>query len=275
MKTLMALLIVLLVPLSVGAQTITVYPTDAGSHIFLLPDVTGGPWSTVPATKLTLMPQMITKPSRATPSVAGVEVRAVHSNLWVAFYLTWKDGSLDQKKEQGVFPDGAAVGFPLKDPASTAPFMGNVGSPVEIWYWNAARQYVVEHGAPSVRDINPNAYQGLQWDPGVFWQPAIELGNPANTLLYGSPVQQNAAEGFGTLTTQETQNAFGKGVYRESDGTWHLVVVRMLNTGDPQDVTFSAVNQTGMIVAVWDGTSGDRGGRKNVIMRWVPLVWKE
>jgi DMSO reductase family type II enzyme heme b subunit len=75
----------------------------------------------------------------------------------------------------------------------------------------------------------------------------------------------------GTVTLKPTQTVNGRGEYR--NGVWRAVFKRSLAAGDPEiDADFAkpGVSQLSAF-AVWNGSKGDRGGRKS-ISDWVDLV---
>jgi DMSO reductase family type II enzyme heme b subunit len=75
----------------------------------------------------------------------------------------------------------------------------------------------------------------------------------------------------GTVTKKPLQNVEGRGIY--SDGTWRVVFKRALNAIDAKtDAQFSTGKQL-CAFAVWNGSKGDRGGRKS-ISDWVELEIK-
>lgn len=98
--------------------------------------------------------------------------------------------------------------------------------------------------------------------------PAVALGNPMSQIDRAWPVEQATAEGFGTLSTQQQQDARGHAVYQ--DGYWTVVITRPLNTADGADATLAVGGDSGINFAVWDGGDGDVGGRKSYSM-FTPL----
>jgi DMSO reductase family type II enzyme heme b subunit len=94
------------------------------------------------------------------------------------------------------------------------------------------------------------------------------LGNPRSEPIKRTSVEEQIAEGFGTLTTSERQSAAGKGVY--GNGEWSVVIARPLVTGDPNDPAWGPGKTSSVSFAVWDGAKGEIGSRKG-ISAWVPL----
>ncbi len=94
------------------------------------------------------------------------------------------------------------------------------------------------------------------------------MGNPFSQPLKVTPVEDALAQGFGTIATQDQQDALGRGVWE--GGRWQVVIARPLSTGDPSDQEMSRGGRYYLALAVWDGSSGDVGARKSVTS-WVNL----
>ncbi|MDA1192583.1 MAG: ethylbenzene dehydrogenase-related protein, partial [Candidatus Poribacteria bacterium] len=95
--------------------------------------------------------------------------------------------------------------------------------------------------------------------------------NPVSTGVRPSPIEDQSAAGFGTLTTQssDSQHVRGSGVWQ--DGSWVVVFVRTMTTNDPLDVHFEPGATIPIAFAVWDGSGGDRNGQKSVTT-WDELI---
>ncbi len=263
----------------------------ADDSLFERPNVKNGPWHRVTAKSIALMPQNITTPSKYQASVTALEARAVHNGTWIAVVVSWTDETVDKVNSSGQFTDAVAVGFPQGDPKTTSPFMGGPDKGMEIDFWKALWQRDIEDGYQDVTDLHPNitadAYQGYDRDPyktGPASQdpveevlatpesretlPAVAMGNSMAQITREYPVEQLVAEGFGTLTTQTTQNARAWGVHE--DGKWTVVFTRPLDTGDEADAPLSPGGESAVNFAVWEGGEGDVGARKNYAM-FTPL----
>jgi len=94
-------------------------------------------------------------------------------------------------------------------------------------------------------------------------------GNPRSQPQKRVSVEEQIAEGPGTLTTSARQSAVGKGVY--STGEWSVVIARPLVTGDQNDPQWGPESKSVVAFAVWDGANGEIGSRKGY-SNWVPLV---
>jgi len=96
---------------------------------------------------------------------------------------------------------------------------------------------------------------------GVY-DAATHLNNIlAKESLRFSSVEDLNAEGFGTLTTQDSQDVKGYGVH--GNNVWRITVKRTIATKDKGDTQFSKFDGFVPIAfAVWEGSQGERDGLK-------------
>ena len=269
---------------------------DAEDSLFEKPDAANGPWNDLEPKKVIMLPQNITTPSKLKVGVNDIDVRIVHNGAWLAVAISWEDAEQNYITASDRFSDAIAIGFPKKGPVETSPFMGGHEAGVEIDYWKALWQHDIDEGYQEVTDLHPNTvadeYIGYRSEhlpdsnpassatmkevmstpEGREGLPAVAIGNPMSQIDRKTPVEQNIAEGFGSLTTQKHQDARGHGRY--SDGRWTVVITRPMDTGDEADVQFKAGLETAINFAVWDGGQGDVSGRKNYSM-FTPLLIAE
>ncbi len=105
--------------------------------------------------------------------VKAVTVRALHNSDEVFFRLEWHDPTqnLVESADANVYPDAAALLFPLKGDAPLM-VMGTADQPVTAWYWRAdfkgKAQNDIAQGLGTTR-ITPSdiSAQG-QWHDGVW-----------------------------------------------------------------------------------------------------------
>jgi hypothetical protein len=177
--------------------------------------------------------------------------------------------------ETGRFTDAVAIQFPLTSNASF--MMGAHGQRVQILHWKAIWQKDVDEHFQDVQDLHPNYWADLYWFaegpapyrvPDSFhrpesraWFPAHQAGNPMSVFDQTQPVEELVAEGFGTLTHQGQSNSVGEAEWR--NGVWTVVVRRPLRTDDPLDYQFFAGTHGQVAIAIWNGSSGNVGGRKH------------
>lgn len=97
-------------------------------------------------------------------------------------------------------------------------------------------------------------------------QGVYDIGQAANNImskesLRKSSVEDLNAEGFGTLTTQASQDVLGNGIY--GNDAWKVVLKRNIATSDKNDVQFARFEMYVPIAfAVWDGAHEERNGMK-------------
>jgi hypothetical protein len=156
--------------------------------------------------------------------------------------------------------------------------MGETGRTVQISYWRADWQAVVDGRPDSITGIYPNAKpdhypfeaESLKKDPQVQQETALRYA-PARALgnyrqgPRTQPVEDLIAEGPGTLSPNPQTFSKGKGV-RTKTG-WAVVITRPLPEG------FSKEKPSQIAFAIWEGSRGETGARK---MRtgWVNLLMK-
>jgi hypothetical protein len=238
-------------------------------------------WKDAPVTPIVMLPQAMTLPSDLAPAVQALQVRAVHDGRWLGVLIEWKDASKSDRLVVDQFGDQVAVEFPsvFKKDALPSPMMGNPGGRVAILQWRAAFQQDLDRGRPqNINDLYPNAHTDLYPDQVLKdvdarpYSGALAVGNPI-THAERSPVLEQVAEGWGSLTTppSDLQHADGKGVW--SDGTWRVVITHPF-TGAEGDVAFTAGGETAAAFAVWDGGNREVGSRK-AWSTWVPVKLAE
>jgi DMSO reductase family type II enzyme heme b subunit len=252
---------------AVTAASIPLNPDDAA-------------WKSAPEFVAKLLLQDLVEPRLLKASTGEVRVRALVNESQIALRLQWADASRSDLPIMARFADACAVQFPSKiEPSVPAPQMGEPGKPVEITYWSAAWQAVVEGRGDTIKDLYPNAsidhypFQAAALAKGSPQQQAMEarysparaLGNPMAGPR-NSPVQDLIAEGPGTLSPVVREGSNGKGLY--ANGGWSVVIVRRLPAG------LTAQSPTQIALAIWEGAQEETGARK---MRtgWIPMSVQE
>lgn len=237
-------------------------------------------WKDLPAHVENLLPQDLVDPRLMQPSTATVRVQAMTDGKDIAFRLSWSDPSKSDLPGPAKFADACAAQLPKKAaPDLPAPQMGEARRAVEIAYWRASWQAVVDGRGDTIKDIYPNAavdhypFEASPLPPGspeqkemaTRYAPARAVGN----TMAGPrtrPVECLIAEGPGTLTPDPSLQANGRG--RWSDGEWSVVIAR------PLPDTLKTTMRDQVAFAVWEGSHQEVGSRK---MRsgWVPLLRKQ
>lgn len=236
-------------------------------------------WKTTPVFAAALIPQDMVEPRLLDPSTAAVNVRALTDGTRIAFQLEWADPTTDDVQGVARFTDACAVQLPVStQPDVPAPQMGEAQRPVEISYWRAAWQAMVDGREDSIKAIYPNAAvdhypfeaaslkpnSELQQEMAKRYAPARALENPMGGPRK-VPVQDLVAEGPGTIRPAASSQSDGRGA-RTATG-WSVVITRPLPKG------LEPGTRTQVALAVWQGGHQEAGARK---MRsvWVPLLFE-
>lgn len=236
-------------------------------------------WSSPPVHGSKLILQDLVEPRLMESSTGEIRVQAITDGKEVAFRLEWVDKSKNEASVPHGFIDACAVQIPAvtADPLP-APQMGETGRTVQISYWRADWQAIVEGRADEITGLYPNAKpdhypfeaKPLENDPeakrraALRYSPARALGNQRQGPRE-QPVEDLIAEGPGTLTPAPAPVSKGKGT-KTRDG-WAVVIVRPVPEG------FTKERPTQIAFAVWEGSHGETGARK---MRtgWVNMILK-
>jgi mono/diheme cytochrome c family protein len=241
-----------------------------------------GTWRSASAVNLHLMAlwglQSTDRPGELT-------VRAVHDGQNLAVLLKWEDATHDERAIRPQdFRDAAAIEFALTpDPPFFA--MGQPGAPVNIWMWKSERQADLEPAFQDIDNQYPNT--GIDSYPNLLKSPeeqptrhALTLeSNPQFVTAWGAgnivadPTRRSAAEnlsaqGFGTLKAHPrvAQNVNASGEY--STGSYRVLFIRSL-TADRESISLAPGGRVPLAFAVWNGSAGDRDGKKSV------TIWQE
>jgi len=238
-------------------------------------DVESAMWIQAKPVKVAMLPQTVATPNNPKPAVIELKVRAAHNGQWLALLIEWKDPTKSERIVVDEFGDQVAVEFPIqsKPGAMPSPMMGNSGGRVNILQWRAAFQHDIDKGEPQVRDLYPNAMVDLYPDQVLRtadarpYTGALGVDNPISRPK-ASPVLDQMAEGFGSMTVKPDQHADGKGVWK--DGMWHVVITTPMATESANAPRFEPGGSSVAAFAVWEGGSREVGSRK-AWSGWVPL----
>ena len=254
------------------ARRVPALPTHADS----------GAWRDAPAVNLHMMPLWW-----RTDRPAEITVRAVHDGRSLALLLKWEDDTRDATAIRPQdFRDSVAVEFAL---APDPPFfaMGQPGAPVNIWMWKAERQADMEPAFQEIDKIYPHI--GIDSYPNSSKSPLEQPTRNALTLqsdpsfvtawgagnIVADPTRHSAAEnltaqGFGTLKAhpRASQSVVANGEH--TTGSYLVQFTRALSVSSAE-VTLSPGGRVPVAFAVWNGSAGDRDGKKSVTI-WQELV---
>jgi len=234
-------------------------------------------WRAVIPSTVTMLPQTVTTPTHPHPAITTMTVRAAHNGAWLGVLVEWKDETKSDHIVVDQFGDQVAVEFPVvynKDELPS-PMMGNPGRRVDIWQWRAAFQHDLDEGEPEVRDLYPNTLidvypdEVLRVTDARAYMGAVGADNLISHPHGASPVLEQMAEGFGTLTAvSDDQDADGRGVWK--DGVWRVVFTHALTPFSKNSTQFTAGGETVVAFAVWEGGNREVGPRK-AWANWVPF----
>lgn len=232
-------------------------------------------WRQAPAVNVTMLPQVIAIPKHPNVSVTSLSVKAAHNGQWLAILLEWKDPTKNDRIVSDTFGDQVAVELPVhyRTDALPSPMMGNPGGRVSIWQWRAAFQHDVDKGEPTVRDLYPNTLVDIYPDQALKaidvrpYTGALGVDNPISRHRQ-SPVLDQTAEGWGTMTVHPDQKADGKGEWR--DGAWRVVITHPLVGVNENQPRLQPGDETVIAFAVWDGGNREVGARK-AWSNWIPF----
>ncbi len=228
--------------------------------------------------------------------IEGVMVQALHNDLELALRFSWLDPTVDDRAvKHNEFRDAVAIQFSM---SSDPPFyMGDKTDHggVNIWMWKADRQknittayQDVDHAYPdrTIDDYPPVALAAASTASTEWNRTPITNHNPEYVTAWGAgnlvadptlatPVECLSARGPGTLAGKPAnfQLVQGQAVYER--GVWYVQVQRALDlphTCDEQNErSFRPGDYLPVSFAIWNGSAGDRDGKKNISI-WQKLV---
>ena len=176
--------------------------TKANADSKELLDPTAGAWSSIAASNVTLQatplgtqPTPYTRTSfkgRKVGAVPSVQLKACHNGQAMFIHLAWTDATENRGEDNGIFPDGAAVVFPI---GADAPIntMGSEQLPVNAWQWRADAsegRSVVARGLGTTEPTGDRvstqaARAGGRWQ--VVIARDLEGADPGNTSVSLTP----------------------------------------------------------------------------------------
>ena len=215
-----------------------------------------------------------------------ITVRAVHDGKEIAFLLMWTDETDDHTAMRPQdFRDAVAIEFSLtKDPPFFA--MGDKANAVNIWMWKSERQADLEPAFQDLEKVYPNL--GIDSYPNLLRAPVEQPTRHALTLesdktfvtAWGagnivadpqrkSPAEDLTAQGFGTLRARPRadQRVDAKGIYAAS--SYRVIFRRSLKLSGKDGVALNPGSTVPVAFAVWNGSAGDRDGKKSV------TIWQD
>lgn len=225
-------------------------------------------WSAAREAEVAMQPQTVVAPMDPDPAVTALKVRAIHDGKWLALRMQWSDPTRSDVVMSDRFGDQVAVEFPINgaQDALPSPMMGNSGARVNILQWRAALEHDLRQGAPSVRSLYPNAQVDIYPDQLLSaadakpYTGALAFDNPVSRAK-SSPVLDQVAEGWSTITVKPEQHADGHGRWRNRQ--WAVVIALPLYSRDPNAPALAPGSRTSAAFAVWEGGHREVGSRKS------------
>lgn len=193
-------------------------------------------------------------------SIPTVNAKALHYKNTLYIRLEWDDSTTDESTTRVQdFADAIALEFPAQTASSVPSIcMGQADGGVNIWQWRADSQ----KGFKDPTEVYTGALVDMYPSKEDVFYTARAAGNPfANHEL--GPTQTLVATTFGSLAPAATQDVKGQGV-RVGNGKWAVVFSRQFDAADGSQAKFAVGAKTDMAIAVWNGSQGDRNGRKSV-----------
>jgi mono/diheme cytochrome c family protein len=240
-----------------------------------------GIWRTTPPVNLHLMPLWwrSDRPEEVT-------VRALHNGKEIALLLVWGDETNDHTAMRPQdFRDAVAAEFSL---TPNPPFfaMGEKGMPVNVWMWKSERQADLEPAFQDLEKVYPNL--GIDSYPNLLKSPVEQPSRRALTLESNktfvtgwgagnivsdperkSPAEDLTAQGFGTLRARPRmdQKIDARGVYGAA--SYRVMFKRSMKSTGKDSVALVPGTSVPVAFAVWNGSAGDRDGKKSV------TIWQD
>jgi DMSO reductase family type II enzyme heme b subunit len=197
-----------------------------------------------------------------------VKARAAHDGKDVAFWLQWKDETLNATGNtvdlKDTFSDGAALEFPLDPLPGRQPFrcMGQPDALVNIWHWKAERD------AEIARQLNTTPIKTASGKAAKNY-----VGPNAAYLIDPSRDDPDSAAKYDPQT--KTWTLIFKRALETSDRKT-AVIFRNLEAGigTPGSSLGASAFATQIAFAIWDGGAGEKLSKK-AVSTWVDLTVEE
>ncbi len=190
--------------------------------------------------------------------VSTVTVKAFHNQRDIYFYLNWADQTEDRILKTNKFSDACAIMFPMDEKAQPHSIMMGFLGKSNIWHWKASSD--IQYWMKQLPATEAYADFYYPFEEEEVFSVSKEIPKSAVSDLLAIRV--------GTITPKEAQDVSGRGFYK--DGLWHVVFKRAVKAIDIQDDADFKHGRKLCAFGVWNGSKGDRGGRK-IISDWVEL----
>ncbi len=219
-------------------------------------------WKSIAAVTQGLVYQTTVPPwphARKSEDELQIRVKAFHNGEKIYIHVEWRDDTEDRATDLTTFFDGVALLFSLTDiPSEHALLMGTEDK-VNIWQWKAEQDAAYwlnyETHLPPYSDY---------YYPFENEEVLIVSRRDANLSAFDL-----ISTGVGSVDIKAHQTISARGVFAE--GVWNVVFTRALTAKNVQEDIDFKQGSVYCALAVWNGSLGDRGGRK-LISDWVELV---
>jgi DMSO reductase family type II enzyme heme b subunit len=239
-------------------------------------------WREIKPYRQPLQEQFLETPKPAEVGVKEVLVQSINDGDFIAFRLTWKDDTKNDRTGITNFSDGAAIQFPIKKDALPQFFMGEGTKGVHILYWKAWRSRDEREGFQSVKSAYPNMTSDMyNFDYAVSGQGTQKTEDEKNMFIPGRAaknpisfprkeiVEELSSMGPGTITTMNAEHTSGDADWEK--GEWKVLFRRPLKGSAPGSVEFKPGEKMPVSFAVWEGSRLEVGGRKAVSPAWAEV----
>ena len=230
-------------------------------HIDLSKGIDLAFWDTRPSQEIGLVYQVMVLPwpkARQKETVPRVMVKTFQNGQDIYFYMEWEDSTEDRTVDIDRFTDSCAVMFPLEDNTQTSTLMMGFLGKANIWQWKGSHDRVYWLKESAETEVYVDFYYPFE-EAELFVVSKDKIVSAVDDLL---------AVRVGTVTAKPTQNIDGRGIY--DDGMWRVAFRRSLKAADPAIDAHFIPERNLCAFAIWNGSNGDRGGRKS-ISDWVEL----
>ena len=174
-------------------------------------DVTDAIWDDATFHDAELILQDLVEPRLLEASTPRLRIRAVTDGDRIGFHMRWVDATRDDRPGASRFSDACAVQLPAEAGADVpAPQMGEEGRSVEIAYWRASWQAVVDGREDTIAALYPNA----SIDHYPFEAPSLTIGSTEQGAL---AAQYAPARALGPVDGRSTRES-GRGSDRPGAG---------------------------------------------------------
>jgi DMSO reductase family type II enzyme heme b subunit len=207
-------------------------------------DLDSGIWEDAELTEIPLAGQILVKPRLWNASINSIVIRSLYSKDNIAFLLEWDDRT---NKQDEVYSDAVVLQFPVKIPeGAKKPFfvMGDSSNKVYMLRWGAYQQSGT-HSEIKEQVLEDEDSKYLDWEGLVI-------------------VEESNAKGVMNLKLQSPDSQETRGIGQWEDGRWRVLIKRPLFSEDKNDTQFEKGKLIPLAITVWDGSSGEYGGKRAV-----------